>query len=66
VERLKARGIMTGVHYPRALPDQPALGELRSSEVPNARDWAAREVSLPLFPGLDTAETDAVVEAVNR
>lgn len=64
VNRLAAQAIATGVHYPRALPDQPALGELRGSEAPNARDWAAREVSLPLFPGLHAAEMDAVVEAV--
>jgi dTDP-4-amino-4,6-dideoxygalactose transaminase len=65
LERLAVRGVVTGVHYPLSLPDQPALPELSQSEAPNARDWAAQEVSLPLFPGLEAPEADAVVEAVN-
>jgi dTDP-4-amino-4,6-dideoxygalactose transaminase len=29
-----------------------------------ARDWAARELSLPIFPELTAAELEAVCEAV--
>ncbi|HEY3727744.1 MAG TPA: DegT/DnrJ/EryC1/StrS family aminotransferase [Solirubrobacteraceae bacterium] len=53
-------GISTGIHYPLALPDQPALRAVRSSDAPNARDWAARELSVPLFPGMTERELDAV------
>jgi dTDP-3-amino-3,4,6-trideoxy-alpha-D-glucose transaminase len=62
---LSAAGIATGIHYPCALPDQPTLGELEQSDAPNARDWAARELSLPLFPELQSSELDIVVDAVN-
>ncbi|HZU61884.1 MAG TPA: DegT/DnrJ/EryC1/StrS family aminotransferase, partial [Solirubrobacteraceae bacterium] len=61
---LQARGIATGIHYPRALPDQPALPALHGTETPVARDWAARELSLPMFPELTDGEIDAVCEAV--
>jgi dTDP-4-amino-4,6-dideoxygalactose transaminase len=57
-------GIATGVHYPVAIPDHPALAELRGADVPVARDWAARELSLPMFPELSEGEVDAVAEAV--
>ena len=32
---------------------------------PVARDWAARELSLPLFPGMTEDELERVVTSVN-
>jgi dTDP-4-amino-4,6-dideoxygalactose transaminase len=62
---LAARGVATGIHYPLALPDQPALGRWRSPDpAPVARDWAARELSLPMFPGMTEREVDAVLSAL--
>jgi dTDP-4-amino-4,6-dideoxygalactose transaminase len=61
---LGARGIATGVHYPVAIPDHPALADLAAADTPVARDWAARELSLPIFPELTAAELEAVCEAV--
>jgi dTDP-4-amino-4,6-dideoxygalactose transaminase len=61
---LAQRGIGTGVHYPLSLPEQPALPQLRDAEVPIARDWAARELSLPMFPELTEVEVDSVCDAV--
>jgi len=59
--------ISTRVHYPLALPDQPALRNLYPSfPVARARDWAARELSLPIFPGLTRSEVGHVVSAVNK
>ncbi|MGB0092949.1 MAG: DegT/DnrJ/EryC1/StrS family aminotransferase [Solirubrobacteraceae bacterium] len=64
---LAARGIATGVHYPLALVDQPLWrGDDGASDVPNARDWAARELSLPMFPHMTAGEMDAVTTAVHR
>ena len=64
---LAARGIATGVHYPLALVDQPLWrGDDGGSDVPNARDWAARELSLPMFPYMTAGEVDAVTTAVHR
>jgi dTDP-3-amino-3,4,6-trideoxy-alpha-D-glucose transaminase len=62
---LRERGIKTGIHYPLALPDQPLLRSLAATETPVARDWARRELSLPIFPGLRDDERDAVIDAVN-
>jgi dTDP-3-amino-3,4,6-trideoxy-alpha-D-glucose transaminase len=61
---LEAHGIGTGIHYPVALPDQPALPMLHGADARVAREWAARELSLPMFPGLTEAEIDAVCRAV--
>jgi dTDP-4-amino-4,6-dideoxygalactose transaminase len=63
-DRLLDRGIETGIHYPVALPDQPALPMLRDADTPVARAWAARELSLPMFPGLSEEEIDTVCAAV--
>lgn len=61
---LRARGIATGVHYPVAVPDHPALPELADYDTPIARDWATRELSLPIFPELTGDELDQVAVAV--
>jgi dTDP-4-amino-4,6-dideoxygalactose transaminase len=59
--------ISTRIHYRFALPDQPALRNgCRSSSVERARDWAERELSLPIFPGMTEREIDRVVRVVNR
>ncbi len=63
---LAADGIATGVHYPRALPDQPSLSQLAGADVPIARNWAARELSLPIFPELTAHELELVATAVAR
>jgi dTDP-4-amino-4,6-dideoxygalactose transaminase len=65
-EALGGHGVTTSVHYPCALPDQPALHGIKVADVPVARDWADRELSLPIFPGVDDDELDAVIEAVNQ
>jgi dTDP-4-amino-4,6-dideoxygalactose transaminase len=59
--------ISTRVHYSLALPDQPALRNLYPSfSIATARDWAARELSLPIFPGMTQIEVDHVIRTVNR
>ncbi len=59
--------ISTRIHYDRAIPDQPALRNVCPSlPIPSARDWAARELSLPMFPGMTDEEVDYVAVAVNR
>jgi dTDP-3-amino-3,4,6-trideoxy-alpha-D-glucose transaminase len=61
---LTAGGISTGVHYPLALPDQPSLPMLHGYDAPHARSWAAHELSLPIFPGMTTAELEIVTSAL--
>ncbi len=63
--QLAKLGVATGIHYPLALPDQPALPALSKFDTPVARDWAARELSLPIFPGMTHSEVDTVLNAVS-
>ena len=63
---LRARGISTGVHYPRALHEQPALPALAGIHAPHASNWAAQELSLPIFPEMTEAELDAVATALTE
>jgi dTDP-3-amino-3,4,6-trideoxy-alpha-D-glucose transaminase len=59
--------VTAAVHYPLTLPDQPSLHNLYPScSVDTARDWAKRELSLPIFPGMTDDEIDHVVSTVNR
>jgi dTDP-4-amino-4,6-dideoxygalactose transaminase len=67
--RLKAEGVMTGIHYPVPVHEQPAyagraaLGPAGCAETSRA----AREVfSLPMFPELTEAEVERVCEAIRR
>ena len=50
----------TGVHYPRALVDEPAYTAFGRDPVEVARDWAARCVSLPCYPELTDSELELV------
>ncbi len=64
-DHLSAGGVSSGVHYPVAVPDQPAMRALDgSADVPVARDWAARELSIPIFPGMTDDEIEFVCAAV--
>ena len=64
---LADRGVATGVHYPTSVPDHQSLmgRSLAPDPVPVARDWAARELSLPIFPGMSHQELEHVAVAVN-
>ncbi|HEV2841859.1 MAG TPA: DegT/DnrJ/EryC1/StrS family aminotransferase [Chthoniobacterales bacterium] len=64
-ERLLGGGIASGVHYPRLIPEQPAMQLSVSYEVAtepaNARRLAASELSLPIHPFLRNNEAQLVV-----
>jgi dTDP-4-amino-4,6-dideoxygalactose transaminase len=54
----------TGVHYPRALTQQPAYQEFVGPACPEAERWAAECVSFPCFPELTDDEIEAVCRAI--
>lgn len=65
---LKASGIAAGVHYPTAIPDQPAMAHVRyemADECTNARRICASEVSLPIHPFMTDREVRMVIDAVD-
>jgi dTDP-3-amino-3,4,6-trideoxy-alpha-D-glucose transaminase len=69
-EQLLGRGVASGVHYPRLIPEQPAMQLSVSYEVAiepaNARRLAASEISLPIHPFLREDEVQTVVTSCQR
>lgn len=59
---LRLRGVATAVHYTPSVPDLPPFAEASHAncEFPQARNWAAEEVSLPMFPELTAEELERV------
>ena len=65
---LKKSGIAVGVHYPTAIPDQPALSKTTfelADPCTNARQICASEVSIPIHPYLTDDEVSYVIDATN-
>jgi dTDP-4-amino-4,6-dideoxygalactose transaminase len=64
VRRLAREGVQTGVHYSPCVPDQPPFRRAtRVDDVPVARTWAARELSLPMAPELTSGEVSRAASA---
>ena len=57
------RGIQTLIHYPVAIPRQPALAKTSPAMCPVADQVCSQVVSLPMYPGLADSAVKAVVEA---
>ena len=68
-EHLRRAEIATGIHYPRIIPEQPALKDLQLYEnagpVTKADHFSRCELSLPIHPFLTNDEVDAVIGACN-
>ncbi len=63
---LAARGIETLIHYPVAIPQQPALAAAAPSPCPVAERAAAEVLSLPLHPAMSTGDVDRVADAISK
>jgi dTDP-3-amino-3,4,6-trideoxy-alpha-D-glucose transaminase len=66
---LHEKGVMTGEHYPVAIPDQAALAAVPHElafDVSRARRFCASEVSLPIHPYLSDDEIARVIAACNH
>jgi dTDP-4-amino-4,6-dideoxygalactose transaminase len=61
---LRSAGIDTLVHYPLAIPRQPAFASTQPADCPVANRAAEEVLSLPLYPGLSLADVGAVADAV--
>jgi dTDP-3-amino-3,4,6-trideoxy-alpha-D-glucose transaminase len=62
---MKQRGIETLIHYPIAIPRQPALAATSPAMCPIADQVCSQVVSLPMYPGLSEAAVAAVAEAAS-
>lgn len=64
-QRLKERGIATGVHYPRGLHQQPIFEELYGKcRLPQTEYLAEHILALPVHHGLTEDEVLAIIEGV--
>ncbi|MEA2267957.1 MAG: hypothetical protein QOC64_567 [Solirubrobacteraceae bacterium] len=62
---LRGEGVGAAVHYPTAVPLQPAFaGRFSPGEFPASEALAARALSLPLFPGITDQEIGRVAGAL--
>jgi dTDP-4-amino-4,6-dideoxygalactose transaminase len=62
---MKQREIETLIHYPVAIPQQPALAATSPAMCPIADQVCSQIVSLPIYPGLSEAAVAAVAEAAS-
>jgi len=62
---LTARGIETLIHYPVAIPRQPALASVEPADCPVATRACNEVVSLPLHPALGPAQVDEIAAAIH-
>jgi len=63
---LRAQGVPTAIHYPRALHQQPVLREmeLRTGRTENSTRLAGSVLSLPMHPYLNQEDQERVVGAI--
>ena len=65
--KLEAKGVQSGVHYPKPVHLQPAYAHLGllAGSLPRAEEAARTQISLPMFPELSDAEVGEVIAAVS-
>jgi dTDP-4-amino-4,6-dideoxygalactose transaminase len=63
---LREQGVETLIHYPVAIPDQPALRTESPAACPAASRACAEVLSLPIFPSMSDEEVAVVAAAVGR
>lgn len=65
VTALRERGVGTGVHYPRTIPQQPAYSEHDfTAHTPMAEAAAEQVLSLPVHPALSQEDLDTIAREV--
>jgi dTDP-4-amino-4,6-dideoxygalactose transaminase len=65
-EKLTAKGIQTGIHYPIPCHLQPAFTNLgyQLGDFPQTEKLANQILSLPMYPGLKGEQIQEVVAAI--
>jgi dTDP-4-amino-4,6-dideoxygalactose transaminase len=64
IDRMRAAGIQTSIHYPPIHQFTHYRGLYPSVSLPVTEDYAGREVTLPLYPGMSAEDVRVVVGAV--
>ncbi|MGB3655021.1 MAG: DegT/DnrJ/EryC1/StrS family aminotransferase [Rivularia sp. (in: cyanobacteria)] len=65
-EKLRDRGIQTGIHYPIPCHLQPAFSNLgyKMGDFPHSETLAKQILSLPMYPGLTSSQVKEVVAVI--
>ncbi|MBA3744834.1 DegT/DnrJ/EryC1/StrS family aminotransferase [Sporichthya sp.] len=63
-EVLATHHVDAAVHYPWLIDEMPGIRLGAPADLPNARAWRDRILSLPCFPTLEETEVDTVVSAL--
>lgn len=66
MEDLKARGIGSQVHYIPVHTQPYYRARYGDLDLPGAKAWYARTLSLPLYPGMEADDVDRVVAALGE
>ena len=66
MENMKVQGIQTSIHYPPIHSFTAYNGEAVKPNLPKTEDVAAREVTLPLYPGMSDDDVISVVGALSQ
>jgi dTDP-4-amino-4,6-dideoxygalactose transaminase len=64
MEHLKSEGIQSSIHYPPVHTFSYFLERFGEISLPNTEEFGARQLTLPLHPGLDSYDVTRVVTAV--
>lgn len=63
---LKKAGVPTLIHYPKLIPQQPAIRQANIfADLTNASTFARQEVSLPIHPYLNDSQVERIILACN-
>lgn len=66
-EKLKKKGMSTGIHYPRCLHQQPIFKKLFPNvSLPIGEELAKRILALPVWPGLKQEELEYIVTSIKE
>jgi dTDP-4-amino-4,6-dideoxygalactose transaminase len=66
MENMKSQGIQTSIHYPPVHSFTAYKGESAKPVLPQTEDAAAREVTLPLYPGMCEDDVVTVTQAIRQ
>ena len=66
IDRLRAEGIQTSIHYPPTHSFSYYKSRYGAISLPKTDDISGRQVTLPLYPGMGEENVDLVADAVIR
>ncbi|HYR90314.1 MAG TPA: DegT/DnrJ/EryC1/StrS family aminotransferase [Terriglobia bacterium] len=62
---LNDHGVQTGIHYPVPIHRTRAFARFKSSSCPVAEEYAARILSLPMYPEIETQQMEYVATLIS-